>query len=303
MPSVPPSSTPPLPGPTRPTPDPTPTHDSAPPVSRPTDLDRSSPLPLYAQVKRRMQAMITTGERPADRFYSEQELCAMFAVSRATVRQAVQELVAEGWLRRVQGQGTFVNRDKVEEAFGPTMNFLDQWAQVGRPLSYELRHFAIEPCPPAAAYQLGLQPEAAALCLERARIRRSESLVIAYDYRYIHPDYAHLIERDAASRGSLLDLLARGVRLDTGENRLEAGLAGRTGATLLGVAASTPVLIREMTYFDASGSPVMAGRSYYRADQVRCAFKVSLQPGSADSFGPANTAPLATPAGGDRVSA
>lgn len=47
---------------------------------------------------------------PGDRIYSENELCEKFEISRHTIRQAIGELVNEGWLYRVQGKGTFVNR-------------------------------------------------------------------------------------------------------------------------------------------------------------------------------------------------
>ncbi len=50
--------------------------------------------------------MINVGEK----IYSENELAETFEMSRNTVRQAIGELVNEGWLYRVQGKGTFVNR-------------------------------------------------------------------------------------------------------------------------------------------------------------------------------------------------
>ena len=237
-------------------------------------LDRRSPLPLYAQVKRRLQGMILAGEYPGERFHSEPELCAMFGISRATVRQAVSELVEEGLLTRVQGQGTFVNRDKFDEAFGPSMNFLDQWASVGRPLRLELARFQLGRVPARIAQALGIAADAQALCIER--VRSHGKLVISYDYRYIHPDFARTVERPEAERQSLLELLARRVRLERGENKVEAALAGREGARLLGVAAGDPVLIRDVVYYCRDGVPVMAGRSLYRADQVRYAFTVSL---------------------------
>ena len=48
--------------------------------------------------------------KPGDRIYSENELAHMFNISRHTVRQAIGELVNSGWLYRVQGKGTFVDR-------------------------------------------------------------------------------------------------------------------------------------------------------------------------------------------------
>jgi len=44
-----------------------------------------------------------------DRFPSEPELIARYGISRATVREAIIGLEQDGWLRRLQGKGTFVS--------------------------------------------------------------------------------------------------------------------------------------------------------------------------------------------------
>jgi GntR family transcriptional regulator of arabinose operon len=53
-----------------------------------------------------------------DKFYSENELAEKFQISRRTTRQAIGELVNEGWLYRVQGKGTFVNRRPDQKHLG-----------------------------------------------------------------------------------------------------------------------------------------------------------------------------------------
>ncbi len=51
---------------------------------------------------------ISNGEvMPGEKIYSENELVKMFGVSRHTIRQAIGDLVHEGWLYREQGAGTF----------------------------------------------------------------------------------------------------------------------------------------------------------------------------------------------------
>ncbi|MEH6953218.1 GntR family transcriptional regulator [Neobacillus drentensis] len=62
----------------------------------------------YNMVKEKVTEWITSGKvKPGDKIYSENELVKMFGVSRHTVRQAVGDLVHEGWLYREQGAGTF----------------------------------------------------------------------------------------------------------------------------------------------------------------------------------------------------
>ncbi len=59
-------------------------------------------------IKDQIKTWIISGEiKPGDKIYSENELMKMFAVSRHTIRQAVGDLVHEGWLYREQGAGTF----------------------------------------------------------------------------------------------------------------------------------------------------------------------------------------------------
>ena len=86
------------------------------------NVDRSSPLPLYVQIRHRLLSLVAQWSRSEGRFYSDDELCRYFGVSRVTVRQAVAELVNEGFLTRVRGSGTYVALKKIEEKFTPPMN-------------------------------------------------------------------------------------------------------------------------------------------------------------------------------------
>ncbi|KKI94020.1 GntR family transcriptional regulator [Bacillus sp. SA1-12] len=62
-----------------------------------------------SMVKQKIKDWITEGTvSPGEKIYSENELVKLFQVSRHTVRQAVGDLVHEGWLYREQGAGTFV---------------------------------------------------------------------------------------------------------------------------------------------------------------------------------------------------
>ncbi|MBV9521537.1 MAG: GntR family transcriptional regulator, partial [Alphaproteobacteria bacterium] len=69
------------------------------------ELDRGSPIPLYMQIKQYLSRQIGAWERHDEKFYTDADLCELFGVSRMTVRQAVQELVDEGLLKRARGIG------------------------------------------------------------------------------------------------------------------------------------------------------------------------------------------------------
>jgi len=244
-------------------------------------VDRDSPLPLYAQVKRRLRSMIHSWPADNDRFHTEQALCEIYRVSRATIRQAVAELEEEGLLRRQQGSGTRVIRPKIDESFSPLTSFSKQWAQSGRSLRVELVRFerAIA-CPSPFAEMLGLPVGAMTTHVER--FRRAGAMRIVWDLRFIPLAFAQGIARREFSKVSLVDVLARQVEFDRGESQLEAGLAGEEHAERLELLPEDAVLIRHLTYFATDGRPVMAGVSVYRADQVRYTLTAPMRGPGAD---------------------
>ncbi len=69
--------------------------------------------PKYYILKKVLEEKIENEEFPADEpIPSEQELMEMYQVSRITVRKAVDELVNEGYLYKIQGKGTYVKTDE-----------------------------------------------------------------------------------------------------------------------------------------------------------------------------------------------
>lgn len=87
-------------------------------------IHKDTPKSFYEQVKQKIFKQIASGEYKAnEKIPSEMELCKRYAVSRTTVRKALDELVAEGILIRSPGRGTFVT-SKGPEAKKKTNNIL-----------------------------------------------------------------------------------------------------------------------------------------------------------------------------------
>lgn len=70
----------------------------------------------YQLVKEYITDYIQQGAlKPNDKIYSELELMTQFGVSRHTVRKAIDDLVNDGWLYKMQGKGTFVLKSNVSQ--------------------------------------------------------------------------------------------------------------------------------------------------------------------------------------------
>ena len=77
-------------------------------------INRNIPIPLYFQLKTLILDEIKSGNyKVGSLIPTEKEFSDYFLISRTTVRQAITELVQEGWLYRVKSKGTFVAQPKI----------------------------------------------------------------------------------------------------------------------------------------------------------------------------------------------
>lgn len=83
-------------------------------------------LQLFDILKRKIENKEWT---PGMQIPTEEQLCKMFNVSRATVRNAVLELVRQGYLVRQQGKGTFVSSNFISEGLIMTTVFKKLWVE------------------------------------------------------------------------------------------------------------------------------------------------------------------------------
>ena len=87
-------------------------------------------MPIYLQLREIIRNKIEDGEyMPGTAIPSENSLAQTFGINRITIRNAVDALVHEGLLRRVQGKGVFVVGKKSElsiEEHGFCRRFLHQ---------------------------------------------------------------------------------------------------------------------------------------------------------------------------------
>src|SRR5438270_12048853 len=95
-------------------------------------LNRDSPVPLHHQVRNYLLGSIERGELlPGQQLLQEKEYASRFGISLAPVRQAILDLVKEGYLYRVPGKGTFVREQKVEEKISILSSFSESMKAKG----------------------------------------------------------------------------------------------------------------------------------------------------------------------------
>lgn len=89
-------------------------------------MDKNNVKPLYYQLKKIIKEDIISGKlKPGEAILSERELTAHYNISRTPVRQAINELVTEGYLIKKQGKGTFVAEQKIRQWFLESLTSFD----------------------------------------------------------------------------------------------------------------------------------------------------------------------------------
>src|SRR3972149_4684479 len=123
-------------------------------------IDRNNPLPLYAQVRSAVEARLSAGEwRAGERIPGEPELCREYGVSRPVVRQALQQLAAEGAIIRRKGLGTFVAEAKVvsRSLVHSLVGFYEDMERRGLATETRVLEQSLQPAGEKAGSRLGLQ--------------------------------------------------------------------------------------------------------------------------------------------------
>ncbi len=97
------------------------------------------PLPRYFCISQEIIARIGRGELlPGAPVPSENELIREYAVSNTTARKVLAELEGAGWVRRVKGRGTYVQRDRVTRSADRILGFTKNMLEAGRVPSTKL---------------------------------------------------------------------------------------------------------------------------------------------------------------------
>lgn len=243
--------------------------------SAPGVLDRSDPLPLWAQVLGDLTDRLDAGEFD-ERFPTDLEMVQTYDVSRQTVRDAVRRLSDAGRLTRERGRGTQVRKLEFEHTPGTLEGLFHQVEAQGAVQTSVVRQSKIIQ-DPEIAERLNVVARAGLVHIERLRLADHEPL--ALDRSWLPARVARPLLDASLSRAGLYDELARlcGISVSGGSERIRPVVPVAADRRALEIAAGTAAFAIDRLVHSRSG-PVEWRQSLVRGD--RYSLTVELAPGA-----------------------
>lgn len=224
------------------------------------------PVPKHAQLRAILLDLAENQLGPDAPVPSERDLMARYGVSRATVREAIGQLVSEGRLYRIHGKGTFVARERVTSQLH-LASFTEDMKRRGLDPATLVRGVQLRVPDASAQAALGIDRDGRAWRVERLRL--AGGIPMALEIGWLPGDLLPGLAGQDLS-GSLYALLAAryGVVIDRGEQSVWAETADRELGARLGVPPGAPLMVFRRTS-TAGGQPVEHVTSWYRGDRYQ----------------------------------
>lgn len=227
-------------------------------------LDKSSPMPLYEQLRRALLEAITNGKIPeGSKLPTEEELCDQLGISRPVARQAYSELIAEGYVERMRGKGTFVRLSDDRGRFiDAQLSFAKEMAILGKSHCTKMVHqeWVTGDLTLASKLNIGLDER----CFHIRRMRYADEKPFVLVDNYIPESIFPGIDKYDLAKNSLYDIFESDyhVKVTRAKRTIRARIAEREFAELFGVECGDPVLYVTNVAIDQNDRPVDYSREY-----------------------------------------
>ena len=208
-------------------------------------INRMTGVTLYHQIKADLKQ--TLANLPFDtQISTEEQLAAEYGVSRGTIRQAVNSLVDEGIVYKVQGKGTFKGGRGFQRAKFTLFSFTEQITALGMKPGICDLSLHTQPASAYVANYLKIEEGMPIHVFQRVRLANDERLALctAYIRKDLLPDL-----KVTDLKMSLISMLIDdfGIQLQNRKSYCAARVANETHVKSLNATPGAPILRMEHT--------------------------------------------------------
>ena len=217
---------------------------------------KRSLVPMYQQMVDDIKQKIQSGEwKENERIMTEAELEEAYAVSRITVRKAINVLAEEGFVTKKQGIGTFVTAEAINRVISnKLLSFTEMCAAEGKTASAEVLSVQwVKADAKVAGY---IQVEKNDRVIRIDRVRKADGNPVMVEQTYLSDKYSYVMDEDLT--GSLYAILR-----EHGTNPVHAaktiGICYPTAEEekILEVEKKQPLLLHSDRVSSETGEPIL----------------------------------------------
>jgi GntR family transcriptional regulator len=216
-------------------------------------LVRENATSLYQQISSLLREEIGRGQyEPSGKLPSEAELCKRFAVSRVTVRLALDKLAEEKVVERKQGKGTFAFGKQLRHGLDSLSSFHESLVMQGLKPEMRLVSRKVVPLPDSLHALFG--PEVSqSLLLQRLHLVDGEPIALGRSYLPVEVETVSWEKTEQQPTYAILESLT-GLSVVRADLAISAQPADKELAHLLKISADMPLLVMTRTSYLSNGA-------------------------------------------------
>lgn len=146
-------------------------------------INKNSTTPLYIQLMNILIDKIENNMKENDKLDSEREICKKYALSRTTVREALDELEKNKYIYKVQGKGNFISPRVVEQDLIKVSSFTEEMKKQGKNPTSKLLNFEVIEANNNISKKLRMDENE--LVFKISRIRIADDIPMIYEITYL----------------------------------------------------------------------------------------------------------------------
>ncbi len=230
-------------------------------------------MPKYYLLQQDILRKIESGEyKEGKMIESERELMDRYPFSRITVRKALDELVNEGYLYRIQGKGTYVRGDGGTQNLFHLNSCTEDVLRLGKTPSKKITYQSKIVADKKRARQLCIPTGDMLHVLGRITLADEEPL--SYTLSYLPERIFPQLEHYDLEKMSLYKVMEKDyrIRITKARRTMEAVLPDKTIAQYLEISPAMPIILFHCVTFGmvyGQEMPIETCRCYYRTDHYQ----------------------------------
>jgi len=228
-------------------------------------LIRNNPVSLYKQIADHLRQNIAQRSyEPTGRLPSEAQIMAQFAVSRVTVRLALDDLANEGLIERRKGKGTFVAGKQVRHRIDTLRSFHESLKIQGLDATMRMIDVQVIDTPTSLVPHFGPQ------CTRLIRLHLVSNEPVALARSFL-PQFISTLDADVIESNPtyvLVDAQSK-EKIISADIEIGAKVVDAAIAAPLGVEAGAVMLMMERASFYNSGACAEKSEFYIRPERYK----------------------------------